>query len=70
MKWYLGKPFLKKYYFIINQEAKTIGLYKNITNDYNPDKNKSGDKSFFKSTSFKIIIIIIGIIILLVAGLL
>lgn len=67
MKWYLGKPFLKKNYFVINQEAKTIGFYRNITNDYNPDKKKSSDKSFFKSTSFKIIVIIIQIIILLVS---
>ena len=67
MKWYLGKPFLKKYYFIINQEAKAIGLYRNIINDYNPDKKKPSDKSFFKNTSFKIIIIIIQIIILLVS---
>ena len=32
LNWYLGKPFLRKYLFLINQDSKTVGFYKrNIT---------------------------------------
>ena len=56
--WKFGKPFLKKYPFLINQESKVVGFYKreveNIETNY--------------ILVIKIIVIIIGIIILLVIG--
>jgi len=36
--WKLGKPFLKKFQFIFDQDKKLIGFYKNIYNNiYNND---------------------------------
>ena len=56
--WYLGKPFLKKYTFLMNQDSNTVGFYKkNII---------SKDKKDY--TTLKIIVIIAGIIILLILG--
>ena len=49
----LGYPFLKKYQLIFNQDAKTIGFYKEI---------KKEDKTFI---SYYITIIILGIILLI-----
>ena len=66
MRWYLGKPFLKKYHFVINQETKIVGFYKKIHE--NNIKNNDKKINFFKSNIFKIIGIIIGIIILFLIG--
>ena len=65
--WYLGKPFLKKYSFLMNQDSKTVGFYKKVNEniDINGD-NKYNNYS--KNNIFKIIIIILGIIVLLSIG--
>ena len=60
MKWNLGKPFLRKYPFLINQDSKTVGFYKRSNNNNNINDNRS--------ITLKIILIILGLIILLVLG--
>ena len=45
--WYLGKPFLKKYQFVINPDSKTIGFY-----------NQDGKKKIVKENNLLIIILI------------
>ena len=61
MKWNLGKPFLRKYPFLINQDSKTVGFYKRSNNN----NNNINDN---RSITLKIILIILGLIILLVLG--
>jgi hypothetical protein len=63
--WRFGKPFYKKYTFVYNGDAKTIGFYldKNILDDYN-DKNQDGEKNNNKDwklelSTLKIVIIIV-----------
>ena len=62
MKWNLGKPFLRKYPFLINQDSKKIGFYKR-NNDNNKNNNIEN-----RSIILKIILIILGLFILLVIG--
>jgi len=62
MGWHLGKPFLKKYSFLMNQDTKLLGFYnKRIINNKNND-----DYNYI--TIIKIVIIILGIIILFILG--
>ena len=60
VSWHLGKPFLRKYSFLINHDSKTVGFY--IKNNYN---NKNYNKN---NIIYKIIIIILCLIILLLLG--
>ena len=65
LHWCLGKPFLRKYSFLMNQDAKTVGFYhKNEIENNNIFENNSSN------TVLKIIFIIIGFIILLILGIL
>ena len=61
INWNLGKPFLKKYSFLMNQDSKIIGYYdrKLIDNSNNNNNN---------NITLKIILIVIGIIIILALG--
>ncbi len=60
--WYLGKPFLKKYSFLMNQDSKIVGFYKR--KDYKNSDNSNDDNNVI----LKIILIVIGVIILLILG--
>ena len=60
--WRLGKPFLRKYSFLINQDTKIIGFYKNKKNDANINENKGR----IKLQMVLFILLIICIFILLV----
>ena len=57
--WYLGKPFLKKYSFLMNQDSKTVGFYK---------KNIKSNEKKKDYIILKIFAIIFGIVILLILG--
>ena len=59
MDWYLGKPFLKKYSFLMNQDSKIIGYYDRKIIDNSNNNNY---------ITLKIILIVIGIIIILALG--
>ena len=63
MDWRFGKPFLKKYSFVMNPNAKTVGFY--IKNYYENNKKNKNNKIVLK-----IFIIIIALIILLILGIL
>ena len=58
MEWDFGKPFLKKYSFVMNQDSRMIGFY----------DRKLNNENFNNYVILKIILIIIGIIILLALG--
>ena len=62
MGWHLGKPFLKRYSFLMNQDTKLLGFYNKraIINKDNDDYNYI--------TIINIVIIILGIIILFILG--
>jgi len=64
MIWKLGKPFLRKYSFLMNQDAKTVGFY-NKKDDENDIRENDSD-----NTILKIIFIILGVVILLILGIL
>ena len=71
-RWILGIPFLKKYVISYDFDSKTISYYENyrkIYDDESDDKPKE-DTNFFKSTAFKVIMIIIGVIIIFGLGML
>ena len=57
IEWYFGKPFLKKYMFLMNQDSKLLGFYY---------RKKAEKKNF--DYSFVIILIILGILILFILG--
>ena len=65
--WKMGKPFLKKYSFIMNHDMKTVGFYKNFgkTKDEN-----AGDKNRKKNLALIIVVITLGVIVLVALGLL
>ena len=69
-RWILGIPFLKNYMFSFDYDKKRIGFYANYCKD--SDNNNNNDEkidrtNFFRSLTFKILIILIsaGIIFLL-----
>ena len=68
-RWILGIPFLKNYIFSFDYDKKRIGYYANYGENDNNNNNdeKGGGIKFFKSLTFKILIILIsaGIIFLL-----
>jgi hypothetical protein len=62
MDWSLGKPFLLKYQFVINEETKLIGFYKKSQSKIIPKEgeNNSDDE---KNNSNKLVLMIILIIV-------
>ena len=65
-EWYLGKPFLRKYSFLINQDSNIVGFYKReVSKNKNVNDNTKNNEDY---TLLKIILIIIGIILLLILG--
>ena len=68
-RWILGIPFLKKYILSFDYDNKRIGYYINYGKEKDEDKNgKENRISFFESTAFKIIMIIIAAGIIFVLG--
>ena len=67
MDWYLGKPFLKKYPFLINQDSKLVGFYRNI---YNNKKNNINNKDIKENNFLKNNIVLITIFIIVFCALL
>ena len=69
--WKLGKPFLRKYSFLINQDTKIIGFYKNEKNKENDDiiKNKQDFRNKLLIILF-IFLVICAIILLVISGIL
>ena len=66
--WRLGKPFLSKYSFVYNGEAKTIGFYQHIKNDSNTDDNiKNNNDNGLLKLGFKNIFIFIILLIIFIA---
>ena len=69
IEWYFGKPFLRKYSFLMNQDSKLLGFYHrkiniNETNDKN-DLNNNNNNNYI---IIIILLIIFGIIILFTIG--
>ena len=66
--WRLGKPYLKKYQFIMNQDAKIVGFYEKNGYEKQSEKtektNNSGQNNFILIIS----VISVSIIILIVLG--
>lgn len=72
--WRFGKPFYKKYTFVYNGDAKTIGFYldKNSSddhNDKNQNKNKENNDKNWKLELNTLKIIIIFVLLLIVISL-
>lgn len=64
--WHFGKPLLRKYPFLMNQDTKMIGFYKNKeTNNINENNQNSINK--WQITLF-IILVICSIILLITTG--
>ena len=63
--WNFGEIFLRKYYIVFNQEAKTLGYYKNMETPKN-DKDKNGNIIKNDLSWYKILIIVIIIILLVI----
>ena len=66
--WRLGKPFLRKYSFLFNQDTKMIGFYKNQNNRNNINEPKSDSQwklilIFFLAFFASILLIFFGILI-------
>ena len=59
--WKLGKPFLKKYPFIMNQDAKIVSYYQKFGN---PKQDDGGNNIYY----ITIALISVGIMILIVLG--
>ena len=57
--WFFGKPFFKKYSFLMNQDEAILGFYK---------KTKSEEKTTKKNIAIKIVIIVGLLILLLILG--
>ena len=73
--WHFGKPFLKKYRFLINQDSKLVGFYKNIYNNEIDNNNNGDNKNSDENSSFQkhklvliIIFLILGCCLLLLIG--
>ena len=62
--WFFGKPFLKKYSFLMNPDTKILGFYKKEQNN----KNEKSSEKNRNDIALKIIIVIIALIILLILG--
>ena len=69
-RWILGIPFLKNYIFSFDYDKKRIGYYSKYGEDNNSNNNDEKDKgtNFFKSLTFKILIIIISAGIIFILG--
>ena len=62
--WKLGKPFLKKYGFIMNQINKVVSFYKN--HGYQKDDSNSNNKNL--KISLMVGLICVGVIVLTILG--
>jgi hypothetical protein len=62
--WKLGKPFLKKYPFIMNHDMKVVGLYKS----HSKQKSNKGENNGQDNYLLTISLIGLGVIILIVCG--
>ena len=66
LDWKLGKPFLRKYSFLMNPDSKAVGFYGKNNLDYK--YNKDDTDSFEVKKILKIVFIIIAVAILLILG--
>ena len=64
MDWYLGKPFLRKYSFLMNPDSKNVGFYTKIESDESDDNNNNENNNIV----LEVVLIVIGLIILLIIG--
>ena len=62
--WHFGKPFLRKYAFLMNQDTKIIGFYKN-KNNWQKNEDEKKEKDDMKK-QIQIILFIILLVIVLV----
>ena len=65
--WKMGKPFLKKYSFIMNHDMKTVGFYKNFGKIKDQATNNEKPK---KNLALTIVVIALGVIVLVALGIL
>ena len=65
--WKMGKPFLKKYSFIMNHDMKTVGFYKNFGKIKDQTTNDENTK---KNLALTIVVIALGVIVLVALGIL
>ena len=66
--WRLGKPFLKKYQFIMNQDAKIVGFYEKHGYEKQSEKTKKTNNSGQNNFILIISVISISVILLIVLG--
>ena len=66
--WILGKPFLKKYLFLYNQDSKMIGFY--IKKENNTENKINEEKNKFNTYLILIIINILLVIIIVIISIL
>ena len=62
--WKMGKPFLKKYAFLMNHDMKTVSYYKS----FGQGKEENLDNSDIKNLILTIGLIVLGVIILALLG--
>ena len=65
MDWGLGKPFLRKYPFLMDPNSKVLKFY---TKTYFENNNKKNENTQLKAFVIKIVVIAVGLIVLLVLG--
>ena len=58
-EWTLGKPFLRKYSFLINQDTKMIGFYNKKKSEKKIDNENNKNESFFDSKWIILFILLI-----------
>ena len=58
-EWTLGKPFLRKYSFLINQDTKMIGFYNKKKSEKKIDNENNKNESFFDSKWIILLILLI-----------
>jgi len=66
--WKLGKPFLKKYSFLMNHDMKIVGFYKNFGKIKEENPNNEGNSK--KNLGLTISLIVLGVIVLVALGIL
>ena len=62
--WKLGELFLKKYYIVFNQQAKTVGYYQGMEKQKTPEEQKVPGNKFNVVILLSIIIVVLIIIII------
>ena len=63
--WFLGRPFFKKYSFLMNQDTKILSFYKKSQNNNNNENNSHKRNN---NITIKIIFVVLTLIILLILG--